>query len=160
MESKAHRALAALVCAGALAITVQAAHASSTGQQSQVASSCVFDHQTMVTTPGTCRPHAKTYPAHIVMAAQRAIYDSTLLFGVPYSILLRIARCESGLNPRAQNAGHFGLFQFVPATFHTAVQRMKAETGVRAHSFWNPRDSAYAAGYLFVTGYSFSWSCK
>lgn len=121
---------------------------------------CIFDHLALHTAPGTCRPRARVYPPQITGSARRAIYDSSLTFGVPYSVLLAIGRCESALDPRASNGTHFGLFQFAPSTFKRAVRRMRTETGVRAHSFWNPLDSAYAAGYLFAVGESPDWSCE
>ena len=79
--------------------------------------------------------------------------------GVPYPILLRIARCESGLNPRASYSGHYGLFQFLPDTFRGGAQGMRTETGIAAHSYWNPADSSYVAGYLFAIGKAPSWGC-
>ena len=47
----------------------------------------------------------------------RAIDDGALTFGVPYKLMLKIARCESALNPRASNGTYLGLYQFAPRTF-------------------------------------------
>lgn len=121
---------------------------------------CIFDHM-MLRSPGTiCRPRAKAYPPSVQGAVQRSIYDSALTFGIPFSVLLNIARCESALDPRARNGGHYGLFQFVPATFRAAALRLHNTTGVAARSYWNSLDSAYVAGFMFATGAATSWSCE
>lgn len=126
----------------------------------EITTNCIFDQMTLRTPPGKCRPRAKAYPSNVVGSARRAIYDSALTFGVPYKILLAIGKCESGLNPYATNGTHFGLFQFLPDTFKRAVGLLRRDTGITAHTYWNPLDSAYAAGYLFATGRARSWSCE
>lgn len=121
--------------------------------------SCIYDHQSLRTATGICRPHARSYPPGVTGKVKRAIYDSSLLFSVPYGLLLQIAECESGLNPRAAYAGHYGLFQFLPATFSSGASQLRLNTGVKAKSYWNPLDAAYVAGYLFVAGQINQWSC-
>jgi hypothetical protein len=74
--------------------------------------------------------------------------------------LLQIARCESGLNPRAANGNHFGLFQFEPGTFRQGARDMRAMTGITARTYWSARDSAYVAGFLFAIGNSPDWTCE
>jgi hypothetical protein len=120
---------------------------------------CVFDHMMLHTAPDVCRPQANSYPRQIVGPIHRALYDSTLTYGIPYRTLLRIAACESALNPWAVNGPHYGLFQFLPATFYEGVQRMWQETGIAAQSYWDPRDASYVAGYLFATGEATRWTC-
>jgi soluble lytic murein transglycosylase-like protein len=90
---------------------------------------------------------------------QRAIYDASLTFGMPYGVLYKIARCESNLNPNAAYAGHYGLFQFLPQTFSSGSGGMRSETGITANSYWNALDASYVAGYLFVRGKATAWSC-
>jgi soluble lytic murein transglycosylase-like protein len=114
---------------------------------------------TLTTRPHTCRPRARAYPSYIKDSVQKAIYDSALVFGVPYATLLSIARCESALNPKASNGSHFGLYQFAPATFRRAASQMRQQIGVLAHTYWSALDSSYTAGYMFVTGSASSWSC-
>ncbi len=121
---------------------------------------CIFDHQSLWTPAGTCRPRAKHYPATVKGGVERAIYDGTLTFGIPYSVLLQIASCESGLNPRASNGSHFGVFQFAPNTFQLGAQRLLQETGIVARNYWNALDSTYVAGYYFAEGQSLSWTCE
>ena len=91
---------------------------------------------------------------------QHSIYDSSLVFGIPYAVLLNIAKCESSLNPRASNGSHFGLFQFAPTTFRRAAARLQTTTGLAAKSYWNPLDSSYVAGFMFATGDAQRWSCE
>jgi hypothetical protein len=92
-------------------------------------------------------------------SVKRSIYDGALTFGIPYSILLDVARCESNLDPHADDGQHMGLFQFLPATFTHGAKALRGQTGIRAKSYWNPLDAAYVAGYLFVTGNAQAWSC-
>lgn len=130
-----------------------------TQAQSGTARSCIYDHTSLHSTPGTCRPKAIAYPPSIRGRVRRAIYDSALTFGVPYHLLLKIARCESGLNPRARDGNHFGLFQFLPDTFRAGSSTMRSMTGIVAHTYWNPLDSAYVAGFLFAVGKADRWAC-
>ena len=123
-------------------------------------SACIFDHM-MLRSPNTvCRPQARAYPTSVKGSVQRSIYDSSLVFGIPFQVLLDLARCESSLNPRASNGSHFGLFQFAPSTFRLGASRLRSTTGVTARTYWNPLDSAYVAGYMFATGAATSWSCE
>ena|SRR5947209_17087353 len=151
---------ALLAVSSPLAWTAHPVAAAVTGERVQQAKACIFDHLTLRTAPHTCRPRARSYPPRVTTAAERAIYDSALTFGIPYPILLAIARCESDLNPRASNGTHFGLFQFAPPTFRRAVVSLRTQTGIVARTYWNPLDSAYAAGFLFATGHSPSWACE
>lgn len=161
MERSVGRALFALVLSVTVALTVDSGKAGiAAKERTRQQHACIFDQQMLRTTPGKCRPHAVAYPREIAGKVRRAIYDSALIFGVPYPILLNIAQCESSLNPRAKNSGHFGLFQFAPATFKQGAEEMRRETGITARSYWNPRDAAYVAGFLFAVGKAPSWSCE
>jgi len=112
------------------------------------------------TESGVCRPTAVRYPRRVRGAIRRAVYDGALTFGIPYGVLLKIAKCESSLNPRAAHARHFGLFQFLPQTFAQGARLLAHDTGITARSYWNARDFSYVAGYLFATGRSPAWSCE
>jgi hypothetical protein len=83
-----------------------------------------------------------------------------MTFGIPYQVLLKIARCESGLNPYAAYRGHYGLYQFLPETFYRGARELRTQTGVMAHSYWNALDASYVAGFLFATGQSRRWACE
>jgi hypothetical protein len=153
------RALSAVMASLLIIVCSTAGSQAAVEQRPGHSSTCIFDHMMLRTASGVCRPKARVYPANVQGRVKHAIYDSALIFGVPYPILLRIARCESGLNPQASYSGHYGLFQFLPDTFHGGAQRMHVETGIAAHSYWNPADSSYVAGYLFAIGKAPSWGC-
>ena len=153
------RALPAVIASLLIIVSSAAGSQAAVEQRPGHSSTCIFDHTMLRTASAVCRPKARVYPAKVRGGVKHAIYDSALIFGVPYPILLRIARCESGLNPRASYSGHYGLFQFVPDTFRGGAKSMRAETGIVAHSYWNPADSSYVAGYLFAIGKAPSWSC-
>ncbi len=67
-------------------------------------------------------PAARTVPAAAATASSRSSTSSTrrpTTTANRVSAMLRVARCESGLNPSAVGGGgaYHGLFQFVPSTF-------------------------------------------
>jgi soluble lytic murein transglycosylase-like protein len=66
--------------------------------------------------------------------------------------LLRVAMCESGLNPNAYNpySGATGLFQFKPPTF-------AAHGG---QNIWDATDQANIAAKMFSQGLAYEWGCK
>ena len=66
--------------------------------------------------------------------------------------LMRVASCESGLNPGAHNrwSGASGLFQFMPSTFY-------AHGG---HNIWSAGEQADIAAAMFAAGWSYEWSCR
>jgi len=83
-------------------------------------------------------------------------------YGVDPNWLLRVAKCESGFNPLAQNKGYYagggnpsGLFQFLPQTFSANAAR----AGI-VGDIWNADDSAHVAAYMFSIGQSGQWACK
>lgn len=67
---------------------------------------------------------------------------------------LRVARCESGFNPRAYNpAGpYYGLFQFLMATFKA--------TPYGSGDIYDPVANANAAAWKFANGGASAWGCK
>jgi hypothetical protein len=71
--------------------------------------------------------------------------------GVSYPWMLKIARCESGLNPRAYNASgpYYGLFQFLMSTF-------KANGGT---DIWDPVQQANITARMLAHGQAHQWGC-
>lgn len=67
---------------------------------------------------------------------------------------LRVARCESGYDPRAVNpAGpYLGLFQFLMATFKA--------TPYGGQDIFDPVANANAAAWKFANGGASSWGCR
>lgn len=161
MEEFARRALLAvtvsITCLLPYGIGIGTVEARS---HSATARPCIFDHAALATSPGTCKPRALRYPGHVKGPVRRSIYDSALIFGVPYQILLAIAKCESSLNPQAVNGNHLGLYQFVPQTFHRGARQLLHDTGIQASTPWSPSDASYVAGYLFAVGKAPSWACE
>jgi len=88
------------------------------------------------------------YPAGSI---QQIIIDAANAHGVSASWMLKIARCESGFNPRAYNpAGpYIGLFQFLPSTF-------------RAHGgtdIYDPVQQSNITATMLANGQSHAWGC-
>ncbi len=89
-------------------------------------------------------------------SATDAIAQAAARWGVSYGWLLRVAECESGLNPGAHNpSGASGLFQFMPGTYFLYAAQI-GET----RSYWDAYGSANVAGYMFSRGLSYQWSCR
>jgi soluble lytic murein transglycosylase-like protein len=67
--------------------------------------------------------------------------------------MLRVARCESNLDPSAYNprSGASGLFQFLPGTWRT--------TPFAGNSIFDPWASANAAAWMWSVGRRGEWSC-
>ena len=66
---------------------------------------------------------------------------------------LRVARCESGYNPRAYNpsSGASGLFQFLPSTWYSHFP---------GWNIWDPYAQARAARIFYDNGWQSQWTCK
>ena len=78
------------------------------------------------------------------------------VFGQYGSQAIRVAMCESTMNPNAYNGilGAAGLFQIIPGTFNS--------TPYAGQSVYNPETNIRAAYSIFVRdGHSWSeWACK
>lgn len=84
------------------------------------------------------------------------IYAAADKWGQPRADMLRVARCESNLNPAAVNrsSGASGLFQFMPGTF------AGTPNGKRGESIFNAQSSADAAGWMWANGMRNHWECQ
>jgi soluble lytic murein transglycosylase-like protein len=106
--------------------------------------------------PAPKPPAPKPRPVAFVVPASKAgiaaiIRSAAARYGVNGDQLLRVASCESGLNPNAQNrSGASGLFQFKPATFY----------GHGGHNIWDPADQADVAARMFSQGLASEWTCR
>lgn len=89
---------------------------------------------------------------HATGAVADIIRAAAAKWGADPNQLLRVASCESGLNPNAYNSrsGATGLFQFKPATFY----------GHGGHNIWDAADQADVAAHMFSQGLASEWSCK
>ena len=84
------------------------------------------------------------------------IYAAADKWGQPRADMLRVARCESLLDPRAVNksSGASGLFQFMPSTFAFTPN------GKAGQSIFDPVASADAAGWMWKNGMRNHWACQ
>lgn len=82
------------------------------------------------------------------------IYTAADAYDQPRDDMLRVARCESNLDPNAINAGGdtHGLFQFLPSTF--------ASTPYADQSIYDPWANANAAGWMWSQGRRNEWVCQ
>lgn len=81
------------------------------------------------------------------------IYDAADRYNQPRADMLRVAQCESGLDPYAVNpSGSYGLFQFVPSTWET--------TPYADQNIFNPRANANAAAWMWSVGRRSEWVCQ
>lgn len=83
-----------------------------------------------------------------------AIRLAATAYHVDYDTLLRRARCESVLNPNAQNrsSSAAGLFQFLDSTW--------ASTPYGRESVWSPYSNALAAAWMEANGRGGEWVCR
>lgn len=80
------------------------------------------------------------------------IKRAAIRYRVSFSMLLRKARCESGLRWWARNpSGSSGLFQFLPSTWAT--------TPYARRSIWSAKWSSLAAGWMHARGRGSEWVC-
>ncbi|MDP9364016.1 MAG: transglycosylase SLT domain-containing protein [Chloroflexota bacterium] len=81
------------------------------------------------------------------------ITDAALRFGQNPEDMLRVATCESGLDPGAVGSGlYYGLFQFVPSTF--------AGTPYGDQNIYDPYANANAAAWMWSQGRRGEWVCQ
>lgn len=99
---------------------------------------------------------APVYHVYYTNDATEAISEAAARWGVDFNWLLRVATCESGLNPNAYNpSGASGLFQFMPGTYWTYAAQI-GET----RSYFNPYGAANVAAYMFHLGLAYEWTCR
>ena len=82
------------------------------------------------------------------------IYAAADAYGQPRADMLRVARCESVLDPNAVNpySNASGLFQFLPGTWAT--------TPFADQNIFDPVANANAAGWMWSVGRRNEWTCQ
>lgn len=82
------------------------------------------------------------------------IYEAADNYGQSRDDMLRVARCESSLNPQAVGGGgaYHGLYQFVPSTF--------ANTPYGEYDIYDPWANANAAAWKWSEGGKGEWVCQ
>jgi len=101
--------------------------------------------------PAPRRPAIPAAPPAAPGTIEAIIQAAANQWGVSYPWMLKIARCESGLNPRAYNpAGpYYGLFQFLMSTF-------RANGGT---NIWDPVQQANITAKMLAHGQAHQWGC-
>src|SRR5256886_13047647 len=97
----------------------------------------------------------RTPPASAEIEA--IIRDAAAAQGADAEQLVRVAYCESRLNPGAYNAsGASGLFQFLPSTWAANSGR----AGYAGASVFDPVAAANVAAWMFARGQAAQWVCR
>ncbi len=109
---------------------------------------------TAVPTPRATAKAAASIPSAPPAAPgtiEAIIQQAANTYGVSYPWMLKIARCESGLNPHAYNpAGpYYGLYQFLMSTF-------RANGGT---DIWDPVQQANITAKMLAHGQAHQWGC-
>ncbi|GAC1339498.1 MAG: hypothetical protein NVSMB29_06920 [Candidatus Dormibacteria bacterium] len=100
--------------------------------------------------PQQVQPVVVQQPAAPAGSIEGIIRDAAGRHGVSGDWMMKIARCESGLNPRAVNpGGYYGLFQFSPRTF-------QAHGGT---DIWDPYQQSEITATMLSQGQARQWSC-
>jgi soluble lytic murein transglycosylase-like protein len=84
----------------------------------------------------------------------RIIHKAADRYDQPRKDMVRVARCESNLDPYARNpAGpYLGLFQFLRSTWKT--------TPYRDEDIFDPKANALAAAWMWKKGRRDEWACQ
>jgi uncharacterized protein YraI len=82
------------------------------------------------------------------------IWEAATFYGQSYTDMLRVAKCESNLDPNNVTPPHSasGLFQFLPGTWRT--------TPYADRSVFDPEANAYAAAWMWSVGRRSEWTCQ
>jgi transglycosylase-like protein with SLT domain len=75
-------------------------------------------------------------------------------YGQSEGAMVRVARCESNLDPCAVNRSgpYYGLFQFLKSTW--------SKTPYGDQNIYDPKAQAMAAGWMWQEGRKNEWACK
>lgn len=119
----------------------------------------ILPAETPTPAPPTPAPTATPRPKPAIPPApppapgtiEAIIQQAANTWGVSYPWMLKIARCESGLNPRAYNPSgpYYGLFQFLMSTF-------RANGGT---DIWDPVQQANITAKMLAHGQAHQWGC-
>ena len=83
----------------------------------------------------------------------KIIYAAADQYGQSRQDMLRVARCESNLDPYAVNpSGSYGLFQFIRSTWKS--------TPYGSADMFDPRANASAAAWMWSEGRKSEWVCQ
>jgi hypothetical protein len=85
---------------------------------------------------------------------RRFIKRAARKYGQKKKVMLRVAQCESNLNPCAYNRSgpYYGLFQFLKSTWKT--------TPYGKRDIYSPKAQALATAWMWKQGRKNEWACK
>ena len=85
---------------------------------------------------------------------ERALNEAAAYYGQNGDAMLRVARCESNLDPYNVTPPYeaSGLFQFLPGTWAT--------TPYADENIFDPEINAYAAAWMWSVGRRNEWVCQ
>jgi soluble lytic murein transglycosylase-like protein len=107
------------------------------------------------TTPVVVLPPADE-PKQIVLTIEDKIRIAATVHGVDPDLSVKIAKCESGLNPTVygDSGKAYGLYQFHRGTFEMFAK----EAGLEL-DYYNPEHQIILANWAFAQGYYSHWTC-
>lgn len=117
------------------------------------------------TTKPVVQPRAisKPVPASNSGDVVGIITKAALKHGIDPARAVRIANCESTLNPQAQNTGYYaggghptGLFQYLPETWNRIGSRSPYGVG----NIYSAQDQANVTMWAWANGYAGEWECN
>lgn len=92
---------------------------------------------------------------------EEIVREAARKYGLNEDYFVRVAVCESTLNPASVNTNYWaggghpsGLFQFLPETWTRLSGRAAMDGNV-----FNANDNANLAAWAFANGYSGEWEC-
>jgi hypothetical protein len=87
-------------------------------------------------------------------AILRYIRRAARKYGQSARVMIRVARCESNLDPCALNRSgpYYGLFQYLKSTWKT--------TPYGDRDIYDPKFQALATGWMWKKGRKNEWACK
>lgn len=104
-------------------------------------------------TPETARRGVESRRVYSREEIVQVIYAAADRYDQPRADMLRVAQCESNLDPYAVNAsGSYGIFQFVGSTWES--------TPYANRDIFDPRANASAAGWMWSVGRRNEWVCQ
>ncbi len=106
-------------------------------------------------TPDDPQPQTKANgkPVYSRNDIVKIIYQAADRYGQSRDDMLRVATCESNLDPNAVNpSGSYGLFQFIRSTWKS--------TPYGDQDIFDPKANANAAGWMWQQGRRSEWVCK
>ena len=84
----------------------------------------------------------------------RYIRRAARKYGQSKRAMIRVARCESNLNPCALNSSgpYYGLYQYLKSTWET--------TPYHNQNIYDPKAQALATGWMWKQGRKNEWACQ